>query len=173
MPEIKYPWYSIAGAQDKLSQGDFILSCPIIIPPKSFDMPTQEVETYDVVVMSQSCDLLYDKIGLVLLCPFWEITDFEQRNDKFKDKTLKESLRRGNLPRYHLLNKCDMESFKYDYLIVDFSNVFSSHIEFLNDFVIKQGKRLRLLPPYREHLSQAFARFFMRVGLPVDIPQFR
>jgi hypothetical protein len=29
-----------------------------------------------------------------------------------------------------------------------------------------------LLPPYREHLSQAFARFFMRVGLPVDIPPF-
>jgi hypothetical protein len=32
--------------------------------------------------------------------------------------------------------------------------------------------RLRLLPPYREHLSQSFARFFMRVGLPVDIPSF-
>jgi len=29
--------------------------------------------------------------------------------------------------------------------------------------------RLRLRPPYREHLSQAFARFFMRVGLPTDI----
>jgi hypothetical protein len=27
------------------------------------------------------------------------------------------------------------------------------------------GCELRLLPPYREHLSQAFARFFMRVGL--------
>ena len=24
-------------------------------------------------------------------------------------------------------------------------------------------------PEYREHLSQAFARYFMRVGLPVDI----
>ena len=26
---------------------------------------------------------------------------------------------------------------------------------------------------YREHLSQSFARFFMRVGLPVNIPPFR
>jgi hypothetical protein len=26
---------------------------------------------------------------------------------------------------------------------------------------------------YREHLSQAFARFFMRVGLPIDIQKFR
>jgi hypothetical protein len=36
----------------------------------------------------------------------------------------------------------------------------------------KAAKRLRLLPPYREHLSQSFARFFMRVGLPIDIPPF-
>jgi len=29
------------------------------------------------------------------------------------------------------------------------------------------------MEPYREHLAQAFARFFMRVGLPVDISPFR
>lgn len=33
----------------------------------------------------------------------------------------------------------------------------------------RNGKRLRLCPPYREHLSQAFARYFMRVGLPINI----
>jgi hypothetical protein len=36
---------------------------------------------------------------------------------------------------------------------------------------VRAGDRLRLLPPYREHLSQAFARYFMRVGLPQDIPR--
>ncbi len=35
----------------------------------------------------------------------------------------------------------------------------------------KQLGRLRLLPPYREHLSQSFARQFMRVGLPIDLPR--
>jgi hypothetical protein len=39
--------------------------------------------------------------------------------------------------------------------------------------VEKLGNRLRLCPPYREHLAQAFARFFMRVGLPSDIPEER
>jgi hypothetical protein len=29
--------------------------------------------------------------------------------------------------------------------------------------------RPQLLPPYREHLSQSFARFFMRVGLPIPV----
>jgi hypothetical protein len=32
--------------------------------------------------------------------------------------------------------------------------------------------RLRLRPPYREYLAQAFARYFMRVGLPLDANAF-
>ncbi len=86
---------------------------------------------------------------------------------------MKESLRRGYLPGYHLLNKCEIDGFKRDYLIVDFRSVYSVPFDFIVELVKKRGKRLRLLPPYREHLSQAFARFFMRVGLPVDIPPFR
>ncbi len=42
----------------------------------------------------------------------------------------------------------------------------------LKDLAVRRSPRPRLLPPYREHLAQAFARFFMRVGLPVDIPAF-
>jgi hypothetical protein len=86
---------------------------------------------------------------------------------------MKESLRRGYLPGYHLLNKCEIDGFQTDYLIVDFRNVYSVPFDFIVELAKKRGKRLRLLPPYREHLSQAFARFFMRVGLPVDIPPFR
>jgi hypothetical protein len=33
--------------------------------------------------------------------------------------------------------------------------------------------RWRLQSPFREHFSQAFARFFMRVGLPAAIPAFK
>jgi hypothetical protein len=32
--------------------------------------------------------------------------------------------------------------------------------------------RMVLPPPYREHLAQAFARYFMRVGLPHDAKAF-
>ena len=39
--------------------------------------------------------------------------------------------------------------------------------DYLEPLYAQRAKsRLRLRPPYREHLSQAFARFFMRVGLP-------
>jgi len=33
--------------------------------------------------------------------------------------------------------------------------------------------RPRLLSPYVEHFSQSFARFFMRVGLPSQIPAYK
>ena len=57
--------------------------------------------------------------------------------------------------------------------VVDFRRVYSLPLTFVCQVAARTGQRLRLLPPYREHLSQAFARDFMRVGLPQDIPPFR
>ncbi len=170
-----YPWYEIANSDDELLQGDFIKSCPIIIPPTQIEYGTvnADVVEYDVVVMSQSCDLTQGKLDLVLVCPFWPLSIFEERSNFFKGRKGKEALRRGNVPGYNLLNKCEIDGFKTEHLVVDFRNVFSVPFKFVVEMVKDRGKRVRLLPPYREHLSQAFARFFMRVGLPVDIPSFK
>ncbi len=46
-------------------------------------------------------------------------------------------------------------------------------LTFVRERAARTGEGLRLLPPYREHLSQAFARYCMRGGLPQDIPPFR
>ena len=54
--------------------------------------------------------------------------------------------------------------------LVDFHRIFSLPLEFMRSLAQTRGPHLRLLPPYREHLGQAFARYFMRVGLPADIP---
>lgn len=169
----KYPWYEIIEGAEIL-QGDFITSCPIIIPP--IDMGDREVNAevieYDVVVMSQSCDLIQKKLELVLVCPIWQLKEFVEKNPNYKNPKMKELLRRGYLPGYHLLNKCEIDGFEKDFLIVDFRSVYSVPFNFLTEFAQRTGKRMRLLPPYKEHLSQAFARFFMRVGLPLDIPSF-
>lgn len=169
-----YPWYEVV-EDSVLLQGDFINSCPIVIPNKGIESRkiSAEVIEYDVVIMSQSCDLEQKKLDLVLVCPIWSLNEFEEKNPNYKSKEMKESLRRGYLPGYHLLNKCEINEFKMDYLVVDFRSVYSVPFDFLIDLAKRRGKRLRLLPPYREHLSQAFARFFMRVGLPVDIPPFK
>ncbi|MGA7498166.1 MAG: hypothetical protein WBX00_15675 [Isosphaeraceae bacterium] len=53
-----------------------------------------------------------------------------------------------------------------EHRIVDFHSVHTVPRAFLDTLISeREAKRLKLLPPYREHLSQSFARFFMRVGL--------
>ena len=171
--EKKYLWYEIVEAKEDLLQGDFIKECPVVIPPSEIsDKVEVRVINYDVVVMSQSCDLVQGKIDLVLVCPVWRLTEFEERNPYYRSNEGKEALRRGYLPGYHLLSKCEINGFETDYLVVDFRSVYSVPFDFILELDRKGQRRLRLLPPYREHLSQSFARFFMRVGLPVDIPPF-
>ena len=175
-----YPWYALVEGSDLL-QGDFLDQCPILIPPDDFQIPVLgepteirvELRTYDVIVMSQSCDLEQDKLDLVLVCPHWSLERLADENDFFKSSAGKEQLRRGNVPGYHLLAPCELSEAKRGIQVVDFRSVYSLPYKFVKSFATRRGKRLRLLPPYREHLSQAFARFFMRVGLPVDIPPFR
>jgi hypothetical protein len=173
---IEYPWYEVVNGEGGLMQGDFITECPIIIPPSElsdqvhFDV---SVTNYDVIILSQSCDLENGKIGLVLLCPVWSLEDMAKRSNFLGSEKGKEELRRGNFTGYHLLNKCELEGFVTDYKVVDFRNIYSTSLDFLIDFTKEKSERIRLLPPYRENLSQAFARFIMRVGLPVDIPSFR
>ncbi|MDD1744579.1 MAG: hypothetical protein LUQ20_02035 [Candidatus Methanoperedens sp.] len=172
----EYPWYEIVNCDGELMQGDFIKGCPIIILPSEIQEKEEfeaHILKYDVIIMSQSCDLANKKINLVLLCPFWPLEDMEKKSAFFKSDEGKEQLRRGNVAGYHLLNKCELKGFKMAYQVVDFRNIYSVSLNFLSDLTMKKGERLRLLPPYREHLSQSFARFFMRVGLPVDIPAFK
>jgi hypothetical protein len=56
---------------------------------------------------------------------------------------------------------------------VDFGHIVSLPLDYLADHAESLGNRWRLRSPFLEHFSQAFARFFMRVGLPSDIPPFK
>lgn len=178
MPKREFPWYEIVENHEPVLQGDFLLSCPVFIPApgallKEDETLPFEIAEYDVIVMSQSCDLALKKIDLVLVCPIWPLNELESKNAFFKGKDGKNALRNGNVPGYHLLHKCEIDGFQREYVVVDFRYSYSLPVNLINDIAKKQDRRLRLLPPYREHLSQAYARFFMRVGLPIDIPRFK
>lgn len=182
VPTEDYSSYAVASGPG-LVQGDFLDECPILVPPPDLDLAafaadaTTSIEvgwqTSDVVVMSQSCDLEQNNLELVLLCPHWPLNRFEEASDFFRSTRGKEELRRGNVPGYHMLAGSDLSGFERDIRVVDFRTVFSLPHEFLKRLAVERGERLRLLPPYREDLSQAFARFFMRVGLPVNLPAFK
>lgn len=165
---------------DKLEQGDILRSWPVIIPEKWVEdegFADTSIDEYNMIIMSQSCDIQNSKIDNVLVCPVYNIEDMS----KYKNSGDRNKLRKGEIIGYHLLNKCGLSELEEcglsnlsnEYLIVDFRNAYSIPLRFLIGGVDARGeKRLRLLPPYKEHLSQAFARFIMRVGLPEEIPEF-
>ncbi|MBA7659875.1 hypothetical protein ES703_67869 [subsurface metagenome] len=170
-------WYEVVKGDKEIFQGDFILKCPTIIPP--IDNPDNlikedeisvTVRYYNVVILSQSCDIVQGKLDLILVCPYWKMKEFENFDSFYKKKEAKEALRRGYLHSFFLLDKCNINGFEHDYLVVNFRTVFSVSLETIKE--LAKGKRLRLISPYREHLSQAYAKFMMRVGLPSDIPKF-
>jgi len=167
-------WYSIVKSNEPLFQGDFIDSCMIILPV--LGQETEEITTkaikYNVIIMSQSCDLVQEKVDMVLVCPYWSLKDLGKENSKYNTKKWKNDLRRGFIQGYHLLNKCELDDYQKEYLVIDFRNLFGVPFEYINSLAKSCATRLRLESPYKEHLSQAFARFIMRVGLPEDIPTF-
>ena len=170
---MEYPWYIEVSDDTLLEQGDIVENCQIIIPgaehyqnivnetKTSKDIP---VKTINGIIVSQSCDIRHDKIDSIILCPIWPLMS----SDIFNSSKIREELRQGKRPAYHLLNKLETATLSHDFYVVDFHFIYSIPKAFIIE-TVKGKTRKRLLPPYREHLSQSFARYFMRVGLPVDI----
>ncbi len=176
--ETTYPWYCLVSGLE-LEQGDILENCPVFSAPANLTLnSSQEIadftwEQQDVILMSQSCDLVEgrEKIEEVLLCTVWsqsELTEGHLSTPKGMEEA-----RRGQLPAYHVLNECKLAQVEREFRVVDFRYIYTLPLDFCREFARKSQNRIRLLPPYREHLSQSFARFFMRVGLPTDIPPFR
>ena len=125
--------------------------------------------SYDVVVLTQSCDLDNAKVSEVILCAHWDVDGVKCHDPSLVKGGALGEVRSGRRPRYTLLNRSGLLDPPLDLRIVDCGKVFCLPFAFVQALAVHQGPRLRLRSPYREHLSQAFARFFMRVGLPQDV----
>jgi hypothetical protein len=179
-------------------QGDIVSACPVAV--FNIEQPFDQAHDLDdllqdlstrvgitqsrAIVMTQACDLAEHKVRNVILCPAYTLEEFrtawaEKRQAEGKepspaafDGRMKE-IKAGRLWNFTILRKREAGpdvQVTAPTTVVDFHEVFSLPVNFLELWVSRAGqRRLRLTPPYREHLSQAFARFFMRVGLPVDI----
>ena len=168
----EFEWYK-AGKWATIEQGDFLSECPVLVP--SEDLATvllQATEGKEIssnynlrlanlIVVTQSCDLLKKEVTQVLLCSHFPTDGYGQE--------MLESIRKEHRPNLHLIEACEIEQHKSEQRIVDFRTVYTLPKDFVTAFLNKQPSRLRLLPPYREHLAQAFARYFMRVGLPRNL----
>lgn len=74
-----YPWYSRA-EDGTLAQGDLLFSFPLFVPnaltPEDVASKPTSIsgrgDVHNVVILSQSCDLLRGKVPNVLICPVFE-----------------------------------------------------------------------------------------------------
>jgi len=187
------PWYEIVECGESITQGDLIFNCPLLswnVNNLRFQ-GSKETEilfgatdaiSADVVIMTQACDLENYKVSNVILCPHISLTDYrsywesDMRGGGHNptERSWKKHCNNicdGYLWNLSMINKYSVEGVvEMDIRLVDFHDIFTIPREFLEKLIAQRGEsRVRLLPPYREHLSQAFARFFMRVGLPVPI----
>ncbi len=117
----------------------------------------------------------------VVLCPHVPLTTFREvwqewmtaRGQVPSEKAWKracEDIANGYVWNQTFLNRFDHTDLGTTVRVVDFHDLFTVPRLFLEAVLQERGTpRMRLLPPYREHLSQAFARFFMRVGLPQPV----
>jgi len=189
MPEA---WYEIVGPDIPLTQGDLVFGCPLLawqgntlrlegVDESEVLMGATTGIQADVVVMTQACDLEHEKVENVILCPHVSLDDHrvvwgdntERAGQNPTEKAWNShcnSICDGFMWNLTMLNDCRIDGSSIGVRIVFFNEVYTVPLAFLESLLRQRGHpRFRLLPPYREHLSQAFARFFMRVGLPVPI----
>lgn len=159
-----------------LRQSDYLLNCPVPALSERPDDTGEQwfpVEERDLIVMTQSCDLENGKADFVALCPIYPLVEFEQANRSFTQKGAWENVRKGRIEGLYLLGSPHAPTDNRASLVVDFREIYSLPFRFLSRHAEQQGERWRLQSPFLEHFSQAFARFFMRVGLPSAIPPFK
>lgn len=184
MPENQ-SWYEVVeGAQ--LQQGDLLRAFLVAQPPANIELgpdnkplpPVVDIDIRDVVVLTQSCNLVNSKIHQLLVCPHLPLSQFvaqapeDVRQSPKSLANLQEQIRQGNQPPLHMLAASQELGLGDEIRVVDFRLLSVASISFAQRTAEQAGRRLRLKSPCVEYLSQAFARFFMRVGLPSDIPRF-
>lgn len=182
MAESHFAWYSSINAGEPLEQGDLIDNFPVPEPDLTTLDKTKFIEgekqsgrflikSYDLIVMTQSCDIpKLDDDDRIILCPRYDYVKLLEQHPEWKKSAKWEHLLKGQFIALHLLNKCEIEGHSFDYQVVSLREVFAMPFGFVKQNLVAQKERIRLLPPYREQLSQAFAKLFMRVGLPIDLP---
>jgi hypothetical protein len=186
------PWYQVVAPDKPLSQGDIILGCPVLawLPSHPHASPTPSppleeratVLSEDVIVMTQACDLEQRKVHDVVLCRHFPLTayrknDWERwmtdRGQTPSEKSWRrfcEDIAAGYVWNLSFLDRFEHAELGTEVRIVNFHKVFTVPRDFMESLSRERRcQRLRLCSPYREHLSQAFARFFMRVGLPQPV----
>lgn len=182
-------WFTLTSGR-VLEQGDIVARCPRLeypaetdfaallakaadSAPESVDLPefAAAIVPMRVIVLTQSCDLVLDGNGVcraedILVAPVSSKSDWQNENPKAQWSNVV----RGRMPAVIALRGCGLTGAACEPMVVDFAAAFTVPSGMIIEAAALEPKRLRLIPPYREHLAQHFARYIGRVALPEDDP---
>jgi hypothetical protein len=182
--------YAKVSDMNKLEQGDIIRFCPDA-KPTHIDVATGtgtfDFNEFNVVVLTQSCDIDKNKVERVLLCPIWKITDYfrylRARYEKDvgykakfksdedfveKSRSLHGNIYAGKVNGLQLLKE-NVEDSKMEPYVVDFGNIYSLPCSYIKSTILtdpRNSERNRLLPEFRIDLQAKFFTFLARGSLP-------
>jgi hypothetical protein len=176
-------WLAVTGPS--LEQGELIPDLPVPVTRTVVFEGGQPVrvgthlEVVDALVLTQTCDLVQGKAAEVLVCSVvsWDVlvgTELARGNSMVAGSPFIEKLIEGAIPPLSLLHRRQARP-SLPWSVANFRRLYTVEKSYIDDVLVERGtaRRLRLRSPYREHLAQAFARYFMRVGLPHDAGDFR
>jgi hypothetical protein len=103
-------WFECVEPETPLTQGDFVLSCPVLVwkeVPKDGAIEGNgeelatlfEIIAIDAIVVGQSCDLEQGKVDDVLVCPMYVI-------DEFKEAWAEDQRAKGQQPTDKAWRRC-------------------------------------------------------------------
>jgi hypothetical protein len=169
-------WYEVTEGS-AFEQGDLFqdVLLPVVINADP-QRPEVVLEQVTAVVLSQTCDLVNGKLDQVLFAAVvpYDVYSAEQEragNGFVASRRFRRAVLDGALPPLSVLRPATGEPV-LPWSLVDFRRTYSLPTDGAAELATRLGPRLRLRSPYREHLAQGFARFYMRVGLPVDAAEF-
>lgn len=140
-----------------LRQGDYLPGCRVPIPvfdPTTFGKTSEnqeveiDLENYDLIVLTQSCDLENGKIIQVLLCPIFSIPEYEEANPAFKNKGVWNEVLKGRKEGLYLLASPTNPGNNREALVVDFRQIYSLPYDYVLKHATELGSRWRLKSPY-------------------------
>jgi len=143
---------------ESLLQGDILMDCPILSVLGRFHWPLSadaeievEAKVFDLVVMTQSCDLENEKVEDLLLAQLVSWTDvvhaeLERSNENVRSRKFRKLLVDGYVPGLSLLHKRETSPV-LPWSVVDFHRLFTLPKAFVTEFAARAGGRLRIRSP--------------------------
>lgn len=162
--ELSQEWYETGQAPPE--QGDLLLNFPLAaITYEDGDVGLGRY-SQNVIIVTQSCDFQKSSQTEVLLASVFGFDEIQAASEAFRSTRYRDALQQGSVHSEFALPPVPSGSGKFQ--VVSFRKLHVLPKDYLLDNMGQDVLRLR--SPYKEYFAQAYARFMMRVGLPLPLP---